>query len=131
MPDDGELVRLKTAQVSRLREEKRRVRAPIYDLAMRLKAGDEGARADMDAAIKRSDELENEIKRLETEIHRLVDPAGTDGENIPAVMYGPPVAPMYGPPPVPRPGPPAPSHGTPAVGPDKPRGFFDRLFRRK
>ena len=90
-------------ELARLQAERKGVRAQVYDLGVRLNAGDESVRAALDAAIKRSDELAEAIQRLTSP--RTFDENAPD---LPAVMYGPPPAPMYGPP-----------------------GLLARLFRRK
>jgi hypothetical protein len=114
MPSDGEQIRLRVEERIRLQAEKRQVRSPMYELDRRLKSGDESARAALEDAIRRSDEIEAQIDRIDREIRSLEHPNLGNREDA-AVMYGPP-APMYGP---------------PAGGGGKPRGLLGRLFRRK
>ncbi len=94
-------------KIAELRLERKRVREDVYDLGVRFNAGETEVRAALDAAIRRSDELEAEIVRL------TPSPPAPRGGHAVAAMYGPP-APMYGPP-----------------GPSWSRGFFDWLFGRK
>jgi hypothetical protein len=53
-----------------------------------LNAGDEGVRAALEAAIKRSDELAEAIARLTPR-----PPFDPNARDIPAPMYGPPPSP--------------------------------------
>jgi hypothetical protein len=102
-------------RVSVLQAERKRVREDVYSLGMRVNAGETAVQKDLDAAIARSDEIDEEIRRL-TESPAMLDSrlprGGFDGS---ATMYGPPVAPMYGPPPV----------GSRVLA------FLSRLFRRR
>jgi hypothetical protein len=101
-------------QEAELKAERKRVRADVYSLGVRLNAGETDVRAALDAAIRRSDEIDAELRRLEP-----APPPRDPNEPIEAMaMYGPPPvgflersrravsppqptpAPMYGPPPV-------------------------------
>lgn len=114
-------------ELARLQAERKGVRAQVYDLGVRLNAGDESVRAALDAAIRRSDELAKQIERLTP--HDVFDEKARD---VPAVMYGPPVAPMYGPPPVGMLEELRRRRRDPVPAPDPKRpGFLSRLFRRK
>ena len=77
----------KQAKLEELQQERKRVRDEVYSLGVRLNAGESEVRAALDAAIRRSDELAEEISRLS-------EPPWAIGD-------GPPIAaPMYGPPPI-------------------------------
>jgi hypothetical protein len=76
--DDQKLVQL--------REEKKKAREDVYSLGVRFNAGETGVRADLDAAIRRSDELDVEIRRM-TEVE---SEQPLKLHDLPPPLYGPP-----------------------------------------